>query len=281
MLIGFCSDKGSPGATTAALTLASAWPSPAIVVEADPCGGDLAIRLRTRDGAALPEAPTVLTVAAAARTSRSPGLASRYAHRFTDGVSVIPGHLAAEQSAGVVDWEPVGAALVAADAVFIDLGRLHAGSRLMPIAAMADLVVVVARPDVGSVIRLRERLTRLPPELASRRGGPSRLFPLLVSTGRHGAGHVDDVRRILAESPAHPFLVGAGFLAFDPRAVSRLEVGENPGGRLARTPLLRTAREVAAQLAHLLGTGAGTGTRAGNRARDGAGDGAGTVGGAR
>jgi hypothetical protein len=278
MLIGFCSDKGSPGATTAALTLASAWPSPVIVVEADPFGGDLAIRLRTGDGAALPEAPTVLTVAAAARTSRSPGLAARYAHRFTAGVSLIPGHLAAEQSAGVVDWEQVGAALVASDAaVFIDLGRLHAGSRLMPIAAMSDPVVVVARPDVGSVIRLRERLTRLAPELASRRGGPPRLFPLLVSAGRHGAGQVDDVRRILAESPAHPFVAGAGFLAFDPRAVSRLEAGEDPAGRLARTPLLRTAREVAAQLAHLLGTGAGTGTRAGNRA----GDGAGTVGGAR
>ena len=88
MLIGVCSDKGSPGATTTALTLASVWPTRALVVEADPNGGDLAIRLRTKDGAALPEAPTVLTVAAAARTTGSPDLTVRYAHRLTEGVSV-------------------------------------------------------------------------------------------------------------------------------------------------------------------------------------------------
>ena len=254
MLIGVCSDKGSPGATTTALTLASAWPTQALVVEADPNGGDLAIRLRTKDGAALPEAPTVLTVAAAARTSRSPDLTARYAHRLTEGVSVIVGQLAAEQSAGVVDWESFGSALAASEAaVFVDLGRLHAGSRLMPVAAMADVVIIVGRPDPGSVIRLRDRLNRLAPELAAIGGRPGRLFPVLVSVNRHGRADVDDLSRILAESPARPFLVGAAFLAFDPRAVGRLESAEEPAGRLARTPLLRTARDVTAELRRLLG----------------------------
>ena len=53
MLIALCSDKGSPGVTTTALALGSAWVTPVVVVEADLAGGDLAIRLRPH-GAALP-----------------------------------------------------------------------------------------------------------------------------------------------------------------------------------------------------------------------------------
>jgi hypothetical protein len=253
MLLAVCSDKGSPGATTAALALASVWSSPAVLVEADPYGGDLAIRLRTKAGAALPEAPTVLTVAAAARTSESPALVSRYAQQINDQVSVVAGHLVAEQRGGVADWEPFAAAVAASGVpVVADLGRLHAGSPVLPVAARADVVLVVARPDAGSVIRLRERLNRLVPALAAHRGAPPRLFPVLVSPHRHGAADVADVQRILAEAMAGPLIVGTGFLAQDPAAVARLEAGENPAGRLARTPLLRTAGTVAATLTVLV-----------------------------
>ena len=66
MFIALCGDKGSPGVTTTALVLASAWAGQAIAVEADPAGGDLAIRLHP-GGSTLPETPTVLSVATAAR----------------------------------------------------------------------------------------------------------------------------------------------------------------------------------------------------------------------
>ena len=66
MFVALCGDKGSPGVTTTALALASAWAGHAVVVEADPAGGDLAIRLHP-EGSALPETPTVLSVATAAR----------------------------------------------------------------------------------------------------------------------------------------------------------------------------------------------------------------------
>ena len=46
MFIVLCGDKGSPGVTTTAVALASAWAGHAIAVEANPAGGDLAIRLR-------------------------------------------------------------------------------------------------------------------------------------------------------------------------------------------------------------------------------------------
>ena len=96
MLVALCSDKGSPGTTITALALASAWPEPAVVVEADAYGGDLAIRLRTQAGDALPEAPTVLTLATAARTARDSDVVTRYTQRINDQVAVVPGHLLAE-----------------------------------------------------------------------------------------------------------------------------------------------------------------------------------------
>ncbi|MGH3471462.1 MAG: hypothetical protein ACRDPG_05375 [Nocardioidaceae bacterium] len=253
MLIGICSDKGSPGATTTALALASTLPDPAVVVEVDPLGADLAIRLRTHSGAALPKAPTVLTVATAARSNRSADLFAKYAHPFTSGVSVVPGPVVAEQASGVADWQPLADLMaVCASPLFVDFGILHGGSRLLPMAAQAEVLVVVGRPDPGSVIRLRERLTRLSSELASDRGKPPRLLPVLVCSNRHGPGHVADLGRILAETPAKPFLVGAGFVAYDPASVRRLQRGEEPNGRLARTPLMRSGSAINKLLSHIL-----------------------------
>jgi hypothetical protein len=194
-----------------------------------------------------------LTLATAARTSRSPELVGRYAQRVTDQLSVVPGHLVAEQVSGVPDWEPLAQALAASStSVVVDLGRLHGSSPLLPVASRADVVVVVARPDAGSVIHLRERLDRLVPALASRRDAPPRLFPALVSLRRHGTADVADVRRILDETSAGPLVADAGYLAYDPAAVRRLESGEPPGGRLTRTPLMRSALALASQVAALV-----------------------------
>jgi hypothetical protein len=132
--------------------------------------------------------------------------------------------------------------------VFADLGHLHAASATIAVAARADLFVVVSRPDMASVVRVRERLIRAATDLARMRGTAPPLFPLLVSTIRHGQADVTDLLAVLAETPARPFLVDAGFLALDPAAVRRLEVGEEPSGRLARTALMRTARLVASQI---------------------------------
>jgi len=253
MFIALCTDKGSPGVTTTSLVLASAWRGPALVVEADSAGGDLGIRLRAPGGSALPETPTLLTVATAARANQGDDLVSRHAHQLTKDVGVVPGPIAAEQLTGMGDWEPLADVLASsAVPVFADLGRLHGGSRLMPVAARADLVIVVGRPDPASVIRLRDRLVRLAPELAAHRGGPPRLLALLIAQGRHGPGHVADLRRILDETSAKPFIAGLGFLAHDPAAVKRLEVGDDPSGRLARGPLMRSARIVTDGLAHLV-----------------------------
>ncbi len=46
VLVAVASVKGSPGVTTLCVALAACWPDPAgaIVVEADPAGGDVAMR---------------------------------------------------------------------------------------------------------------------------------------------------------------------------------------------------------------------------------------------
>jgi hypothetical protein len=252
MLVALCGEKGSPGVTTSALALASVWPAPAVLVEADLGGGDLAIRLRS-GGSALPESPTVLSVATAARSNLDPDVLGRYAHHLTNNVSAVPGAIMREQMAAVRDWSPLALALARSEsAVFVDLGHLHSASKVLEVAAYADLVVTVARPDATSVIRLRERLPRLATDLGALRGVPPRFFPLLVTESRHGDGDVSDLRSLLAETAAKPFIVGASYLAHDPAAVRRLETGDDPGGRLARTELLRTARSTVARLVGLL-----------------------------
>lgn len=252
MLVAVCSDKGSPGSTTTALVLASAWPEDAVVVEADIDGGDLGLHLRDGAGAALPETPTVLTVAIAARGQSEPDPVTRHAHQLSQRVAVIPGAVMAEQAAGVTDWSPLAEALASHErAVFVDVGRLHAGSRLMPIVARADVLVMVARSEPASVIRMRERLSRLAPEVGAMRGSPARLFPVLVAPVRQGRRDLSDLRHLLGTTPASPFLVGSGLLAFDPAAVRRLQCAEDPEGRLARTALMRSAALVAERLAQV------------------------------
>ncbi len=254
MMVALCSDKGSPGVTTTAVALASTWPQPAIVVEVDAYGGDLAMRLRTREGAVLAETPTVLSVATAARTTTDSHMVARYAQPVNDQVLVVPGHGAAEQAGGVPDWAPLGRALsVSAWPVLADLGRLHGGSPVLPVAAAADVIVVVARTDTASVVRLRERLARLVPAVAAVRGSAPRVFPVLLTRARYGPGDVADVRRILADTPAGPFLAGVAHVSLDPAGVERLIGGGHvPTGRLARSPLLKSARRISQELCSLV-----------------------------
>ncbi|KRF07312.1 hypothetical protein ASG88_00140 [Nocardioides sp. Soil777] len=244
MFVAVCCDRGAPGATTTALALATAISEYTVVVEADPYGGDLALRCRAGGRDVLPETPTVLTVSTAARTSHAPDLVSVYAHRFTDGVGVIPGHMSAEQAAGMSDWSPLAAALHASSThVVADLGRIHMSSPSLSVAAAADVLVVVGRADVGAVVHLRERLARLVPAVAAVRGRPPVVVPVVLTLRRAGGRHAADVRRLLADSPAGPLVGSVGWVAWDPRGVARLERGEEGRG-LTRTPLLRSAATV-------------------------------------
>jgi hypothetical protein len=249
MLVAVGGEKGSPGATTTAVALAAGWPAPAVVVEADPGGGDLALRMRLPSGEALPPTPTVLTLAAAARAHLGDRqLVVRHASGLSDRMGVIPGPLLAEQSSGIAgSWDALAGALASSDLdVVVDVGRLDSGSPAMPLAAAADAVLVVGRPTEAGGLRLRERVNALGPALAARRGGPARIWPVLVAPGRHAKAYADDLYQLLEAAGVRPDNIG--HVVLDVAAAARIDGGENPTGRLARTPLLRSAKELAGQL---------------------------------
>ncbi len=222
------------------------------MVEADPYGGDLALRCQTKGGGVLPEAPTVLTVAVAARTEVSNDLVTRYAQPLNDELSVIPGHLTAEQGTSVSDWTPLARSLRASEVTVVaDVGRVHARSPSLPIAAAADVVVVVSRADMCSVVHLRERLVRLVPLLAELRSAPPVVLPVLVTDRRQGPRLAGSLMDLLQASAVAPFVTETGWLAWDPDAVARLESGSRFAG-LARTALLRSSTRVVAQTRSLV-----------------------------
>ena len=244
MFIALCGDKGSPGVTTTALVLASAWAGQAVAVEADPAGGDLAIRLHP-GGSALPETPTVLSVATAARADREHDPVATHAHALNSTTGSSPARCwrSRWRTSATGRRSPTHSCDATSrsswtSATSTPHRRCFVSPRVLTWSSW------LGAPDMSSVVRLRERLVRVAPDLAHLRGAAPRLLPLLVTTSRHGAADVADLRGILAETPAKPFVVDCGFLAHDPSGVRRLEAGDEPGGRLSRTDLLRTARAV-------------------------------------
>lgn len=163
-VIAVTSVKHSPGATTLALALVTAWtgdPSPpvgpAVLVEADPAGGDLAGRV------GVPREPGLATLAASARHPGRPVDLGAHAQALPAGGWAVPGPTSPEAAeAAVRGVAPrLAAALGACGLGVVDCGRWAAGSAAEPILAAADRVLVVVRPDVSGVDHLCARLDAL------------------------------------------------------------------------------------------------------------------------
>lgn len=260
MLFAICSDRGAPGSTTTALALAAARGLPAVVVEADPYGGDLALRVR-RDGNPLPTTPTVLSVSAGRSTQEptpghrtSPGLSSDRRHRdlwrdgshqLSDHVRVVPGFMAAEHGTAMA-WPVLANALEAQTVpVFADLGRIHTGSPSLSVAAAADALIPVCRSNMASVQHMVDRLELLVPAIADRNGRPPIVLPVVIAPRQHGSTIANSVAEILGETAVGPTLRGVSWLAWDPAAVVQLENGADPWTKpLRNSPLMRSARKV-------------------------------------
>lgn len=263
MLFAICADRGAPGSTTTALALAAARGLPAVVVEADPYGGDLALRIR-HDGDPLPTTPTVLSVSAGrsgqGRTSGprtsldGPGGPSERRHRdlWRDGshevsehVRVVPGFMAAEHGTSMA-WPVLASALEAQSVpVFADLGRIHTGSPSLAVAAAADALIPVCRNDMASVQHMVDRLELLVPAIADRNGRPPVVLPVVIAPRQHGSTIANSVAEILGETAVGPTLRGVSWLAWDPAAVAHLENGADPWTKpLRKSPLMKSARKV-------------------------------------
>ena len=247
MLVAVCSAKGSPGVTSLALTIAAVWPDQAaVLLEADPTGGDLAFRCRHVNGREVATSPNLVGLATAVRGSSldglvDPGLVTAHSQPLACGVRLVPGVPASAQARGLGGlWDQIAqAANGSSTDVIADLGRLERGVPTTRFAAAAEVVVVVCTPTLESVMHVRHLLLDVMPTLSAGRGGRA-FVPVVVAPHRQAANDAADVDTILGGlgMPIEPAVA----VAHDCRTVAELAAGANPAGRLARTHLLRTAR---------------------------------------
>lgn len=226
--------------TTTGLALAAAWPGPgpALLVEADPSGGDLAAWFD------LPESPSLSTLATNHR-DRSTGGLDAHRHLVGNGLPIITCPvMPSEAELAVVESAAVLGPVLRGDGwSILDLGR-HDPSR-HPLAPSIDVIVVVHRQATQSARAAAVRLRRLPD---------------FVGTALRVASHV-----VIAVVGSRPFtleeideFIGASVGAPDSGVVEIVGLAEDPlaaavlGGRsgvserrLGRLPLIRSARHLA------------------------------------
>lgn len=162
-LVSVMSAKGAPGATTTALLLANLWPAPTIVVDADPLGGDIALRLAGEHGPLNPH-QGLMSLLPAARRGLVPEMVPGHAQTALGGQQVVPGLPGPEQAVAVAPlWSELAQAFgkVPGADVVADVGQVHARSSHLVMLERADAVLCVMRPTAWSVVHTRRRLEAL------------------------------------------------------------------------------------------------------------------------
>ncbi|WP_432506989.1 hypothetical protein [Kineococcus arenarius] len=244
----FLSAKGSPGVTTAALLVAALWPRDVVVLDADPAGGDVAARLPGPSGAVLDAERGLLPLLTSARRGLTPQQLLGEAQPAAGGTAVVCGLTRPQQAAAAVgSWPALSAAAAGLGTfgtdVVVDAGRVTTEPVHLPLLRDADVVVLVLRDDVTSVLHARERLTALQTSLRRADGLLPRTGVLVVGDARRG--DVDQAASVVraAGERVEDFgrlpLDAAGARVFDGARTARPE----------RTALVRAGRVVAAALA--------------------------------
>lgn len=235
-LVVIGSQKGSPGATLTALSVAAAWPTHpnrrTLFVEADPDGGVVAVRYR------LGREPGLLSLAAAGRHGVNRGDLWSHTQEIPGGLAAIvapdrPDQATAALTTSGSSLGPWLESLPGVD-VIADVGRFSPSSPAQTFAAAADLILMVARPTAEQIQPAAERLKAL--QLRTRSVGWC-----LIGSKPHSPEEIEDVHGI-------PVL---GVIADDARGATALETGGHPK-RLRRSPLVRSASTLAASLSSWL-----------------------------
>ncbi|MEV7967321.1 hypothetical protein AB0O34_15245 [Sphaerisporangium sp. NPDC088356] len=244
-LIALAADKGAPGVTTAATALAAVWPRQALLAECDAAGGDLAYRLPSEQGHPLDPGRGLLSLGVAARRGLDAPQIHEHTQRLVGGLEVLAGIGGAEQASGLTWlWEPLARAFRALPGtdVIADCGRVGSYPPINGLLAAADLVVLLARPQLDQVAHLRDRVATLTGALAERTPAPPSVGVVVIAEAKRFKKAIAEVRRVLSASGTPDVVLGG--LAHDVRGAELLR-GEW-GGRLDRTLLIRSARELAA-----------------------------------
>ena len=246
-MVALAADKGSPGVTTAALTIAAVWPRRAILAELDPFGGDVALRLRGPRGVPLSPETGLISLAVGARRGATPHQVFEHVQRLDGGLEVVVGLTAPEQATGLTGlWAPTAMLLqrVPDADVVADCGRLYPGSPALDMLPHAAAIVLVTRTAVEAVAHLRSRAGALLADLGRRGVRPPPIFALVVTSPRDDRSALA-VERVLRQARLPVPVLGR--LAYDPKGAGML-TGEW-AGRLDKSLLVRSARDVASRLA--------------------------------
>jgi hypothetical protein len=189
-LYALVSAGGSPGVTTAAITLALTWPSPVILAECDPSGGDILAGLLGGHG---PAGPGLMEHAMESGRSGQAAAASLMARLVSldedRTTTLLPGLTDPRQAAGLATaWPAVAASLIAQPAdVIADCGRLDAGAgQPLAVLSAARTVAIVLRPTLRQVWLARPRVELLGQLI----GRGARLGLLVTGPGTHSAREV-------------------------------------------------------------------------------------------
>lgn len=212
----------SGGATTLAVALAGVLDE-AVLVEADPDGGVLALRY------GLSREPGLVTLAASRQDPSSVIL--EHAQRLPGGLAAVVGPESPERATQLVrsSGHRITALLAGSTPpnIVVDLGRLTPSSPATAVAASSPLVLLVARPRAEELVAAAERVPYL--------GEGARL--VLVGDGPYSAS---DVTTQLG-CPV------AGLVAEDGRAARALAEGGSSRA-IARSALVRSVRTLAASI---------------------------------
>ncbi|MGC9667447.1 hypothetical protein ACNTMW_12930 [Planosporangium sp. 12N6] len=241
--------KGRPGATTTALGLAAVAPAQAqaVVMEADPAGGDLMRRLD------LAAAPSLVDLAAAARgaTNAEDAFAAGQ-QAVVIGDVAVPVVVApaggAQTRAALPELTGTGRSVLTTPnrLIMADCGRLASGSPVWPLLRLADVVLVMTRARTDELAHLREYLAELVDV------GTGRLVVLLAAGGVYPAADVAEVLStyLVEELARDPSALGVlGPLPANRKAAAVLGGELLAGRRWRRLPLMRAYADLLADLA--------------------------------
>ena len=246
MIVTVCADKGSPGVSWTATALGMMWPGDRVLLEADPSGGDAALRMRTSEGHLLPPHPTLRSLAVDARSGNLPTSLLAYAHPTSLGVPVIPAtDMRTEDFAPIArQWPAIASA---ADqwpgTVIADLGRLQEDSSAGPVAAASTIVLLITRATPEGLYHLRERASVLAARLGQGMHGRSPLTIALICPARDHSARLRDVQVQLAAEATTSTIPVAGWIAKDERSVQALRAGQLTK-KVVGGDLLASAREL-------------------------------------
>lgn len=250
-LIAVAADKGAPGVTTTAVSLAAVWPRPVLLAECDPAGGDIVYRLPAAEGGHLDPRHGLLSLAVAGRRGLQAQPLWEHTQKLRGGLDVLVGVSNADQGAALDPlWGTVGATLSAlpqAD-VIADCGRIGADGPPLDLLAHAAVIVLITRATVGEVIRLRDRVSAVQAAVRKRGRSAARCAVVVVADHKRFSAALEEVGQVLAGSDRSATVIGG--LAYEPKSADLLR-GEW-GGKLDKSLLIRTARDVAGHLAALL-----------------------------